>query len=267
MDKEFLIKPKKYLGQNFLKSGKDLNKIARALKIELGNIILEIGAGSGNLTKKILEQKPKKLIAIEKDKELVEILERKFIGYKNLKIINEDFLKLSIPKIIRGDYKIIGNIPYNISGKILRKLVDSKKYPELIVLTLQKELAQRITSKPPKMNLLAAIVQRIFEANIAGFISKQSFWPKPKVDSAILRLTPINRKLPKNFTKYADFVKILFSQPRKTLLNNLCDGLKRNKKMISKEQIRHILQNSGINPNNRPQNLSTENINKLANQF
>ncbi|MEX2033072.1 MAG: rRNA adenine dimethyltransferase family protein, partial [Candidatus Colwellbacteria bacterium] len=190
-------------------------------------------------------------------------------------IIEGDVLKI-LPRVIPDyllpstDYKLIGNIPYYITGHLLRKVGELEKKPKLIVFTIQKEVAERIVAEPPKMNLLAASVQFWGKPKIVGYVSKKSFRPQPKVDSAIIKITPYHlprhggvsdmkdgRKLAAE--KYYKFIKILFKQPRKTILNNLREGFK-----LSQKEIEKRLQKLEISPSLRPANLSMSDINKLT---
>jgi len=277
------MKPR--LGQHFLKNKENLRKIVKTLEIKAGETIIEIGAGHGELTKEIKKQNVKsKIIAIEKDKKLAEILKNSFANTKDsqgeyrenshhlsIEVIQGDALKI-LSSVVAGyqlsgvsgqmsDVKIVGNIPYYITGHLLRILSEIEPKPILVVLTIQNEVAERIAARPPKMNLLAAITQFWAEPKIIGYIPKKDFSPPPKVDSAILKLTlkthsPTDELKPKT---YYSFVKILFKQPRKTILNNLLAS-----KIALKPHLLKIFYNLGIEPNDRPQNLDVDKIQKLA---
>ncbi len=214
------------LGQVFLKNKKKIKKIIDSLELKPKETLIEIGAGYGQLTKEIIKRKLNlNLILIEKDKNCISVLKK--LNYFNnqvtilegdvLKILNNSFLK-TIPK----KYKIVGNIPYYLTGRLLRILSNLANKPEIIVFTVQKEVALRITAKAPKMNLLAAILQFWANSKIIDFIARKNFSPIPKVDSAILKIKPKKEKIDKEIIeKYYQFVKILFKQPRKTIFNNL----------------------------------------------
>ena len=266
------------LGQNFLINKKALEVIAQSLEVNDGETIIEIGPGHGELTEEILTKNKKiNLIAIEKDVKLAGFLRQKFSKNKNLEIIEGDALKF-LPSLIRdprsairnSNYKIAGNIPYYITGYLLRILGELKNKPSLAVLTIQKEVAERLAAKPPRMNLLAAAVQFWSEPEIIAYLPKEYFKPQPEVDSAILKLKTQNPKLSKLREKneeqkaaaYYRFIKIIFKQPRKTILNNLSDGLN-----LPKEEINKILAEEKIPPADRPQNLNVEQILKLSRKF
>src|SRR3989344_6086795 len=187
------------LGQHFLKNKAKIKKIVEALNLENGDTVIEIGPGHGELTDELgIMNNELRIIAIEKDKNLFKYLKNKFSQDKNIEIIEGDILKI-FPSIIHNssfiiqNYKIVGNIPYYITGYLLRILGELEKKPSLIVLTIQKEVAERICAirqaqGKPKMNLLAASVQFWAEPKIIGYISKKDFRPAPKVDSAIIKL-------------------------------------------------------------------------------
>ncbi len=261
------------LGQHFLKNKKYLKEIVEALELKDNDVIIEIGAGHGELTNIIIEKlkdskiKRFKLIAIEKDQSLVKSLQKNFACNKNIEIIEGDVLKI-IPEInnlailqsCNYKYKLVGNIPYYITGYLFRILANLDRKPILIVLTIQKEVAKRLCAKPPKMNILSASVNFWANTEIIDYIPKSAFQPQPKVDSAIIKLIPKSCILdPKS---YYSFIKALFKQPRKTILNNL-----REAKIIDLNNCREKLLKLNINPNSRPQDLAIEQIIKLSTLF
>jgi len=246
------------LGQHFLKNKKVAEKILQALEIKRKDIIIEIGSGHGELTKPLFElcqkNKCQKIIAIEKDTLLAKALKKKI----KAEVIEADALK-ALPSLTEKmknlKFKIVGNIPYYLTGKLLRIIAELKNKPSLIIFTLQKEVGLRICAQPPKMNLLAAAVQYWANPKIIGFISKKNFQPKPKVNSVIIKLLPINKnkKMVKP-EKYYKLIKILFKQPRKTILNNLINkkGAPKNLKL----KIIKKLEKLNIKPNQRAQELT-----------
>lgn len=259
---------KSKLGQNFLKNKSKLEKIAVSLDIKEGDVVVEIGPGHGELTGELrIKNHELRIIAIEKDKKLAAELKRKFRGDKNMEVIEGDVLEI-LPFMVYDssfmlhNYKIIGNIPYYITGYLLRVFEEIENKPELIVLTIQKEVAERIIAKPSKMNLLAASVQFWADAEILDYISKKDFDPVPEVDSAVIKLTTYNQQPTTEKKKnYYKFVKALFKQPRKTILNNL--------RLITDDQqlLTEKLKEAGVNPSDRPQNLSLKQIIELSEIF
>ena len=193
-------KAKKSLGQNFLKSEMALRKIIEAGEIKPDDIILEIGPGKGALTEKILE-KAEKVIAVEKDRELVKFLKGKFakeIAEKKLILIENDILEfdpLLISPLAGGEkYKIIANIPYNITGAILKKFLTEKNQPERMILMVQHEVAKRIVANDKKESILSISVKAYGEPKMIMKVPARYFSPSPKVDSAVISIKNISRR-------------------------------------------------------------------------
>ena len=255
------IKPKKSLGQNFLINQGVLEKIVRAAEVGPEDIVVEVGPGTGNLTKK-LSEKAKRVIAIEKDRRLIEDLKEKFKN-SNIEIIEGDILKFDPSRysLVASGYKIVANIPYYITSNFIRIIFENWPRPKLIVLTIQKEVAQRIVARPPNMNLLALSVQLYSDPKIVSYVSKGSFRPIPKVDSAVIKLTTHNQQLTTsekdNFFK---LTKAGFSGKRKQLINNLI----KNFDMI-REDLSKIFERIGIRQDARAESLSLEQWKKLIN--
>ena len=280
--KEILLKyetrASKGLGQNFLIDKNVLKKFIDSADIKPNDIILEVGPGIGTLTQE-LARWAGKVIAIEKDKKMCEILGETLKDFKNIKVINDDILKIVNWNFIENckepygesacgrqmkieNYKVVANIPYYITSPMIRKFLEAEKKPDFMVLMLQKEVAQRICSKPPDMSLLSVSVQFYAEPKIISYVSKNCFWPSPKVDSAIIKITPhrdpfsdsaIRERVSDNFFK---IVKAGFSQPRKQLVNNLA-GLKfLNGVKLDKYKTAGWLLRNSIAPNQRAETLN-----------
>ena len=256
---------KKSLGQNFLVNPHILDRIISAAEISKDDVILEVGPGTGNLTKKLAE-KAKKVIAIEKDGRLIEPLKQTFKDRPNVEIIGGDILNTKTDFVLQSPslsdkYKIVANIPYYITSNLLRTIFESWPKPKLIVLTIQKEVAQRIMAKLPHMNLLALSVQYYSKPEIIGYVSKNNFRPVPKVDSAIIRLGIRSQELGvrKDSKKLFSLMRMGFSEKRKQLAAVLSKKLK-----IKKEKILDALQKEGIDPKARAENLSLEQWQELT---
>ncbi len=261
--KKYQIRPSKRLGQNFLIDKSVIKKIIKAANLQPKDVVLEIGPGIGSLTQG-LAQKSKKVIAVEKDPKMCEILKETLKDFKNVRIIQGDILKENqelflptgdLPKggIMNQEYKIVASLPYYIVSPTIRIFLESPNRPKEMILIVQKEVAQRICSKPPKMNLLAISVQFYSITKILHYISKNSFWPSPKVDGAIIQIAPRintdNKQI--NTDLFFKIVKAGFSQPRKQLANNMANGLKLNKK-----QTNNWLLKNNIQPSQRAETLT-----------
>jgi len=211
------------LGQNFLVNLGVLDKIVAAAEINSNDTILEIGPGTGNLTEKLV-QKAGQVIAIEKDHRLIEGLAQKFGKNTGFKIIEGDILRLNLKDFTRFNlvsYKVVGNIPYYITSHLLRTIFEDWPMPKLIVLTIQKEVAQRIVAKPGQMSLLALMVQLHSDPKMVGMVSRGSFRPIPNVDSAIIKLTPSPKADKETIEKIMGLAKKAFAGKRKQLKNTL----------------------------------------------
>ncbi|MBU4298916.1 ribosomal RNA small subunit methyltransferase A [Patescibacteria group bacterium] len=269
--KKYKIRPSKGLGQNFLVDKGVLQKIVATAELKPDDIVLEIGPGIGNLTQE-LAKRVKKVIAIEKDIKMVEILKNVLDeqGIQNVEIINGDILKIQNSKFkIQNSYKVVANLPYYITSPVIRLFLEKVEVkPQQMVLMVQKEVAQRIVAQPPDMNLLAVSVQFYAKPEIISYVSKRAFWPSPKVDSAIIKIIP--RQFGKKATIVGNlprelFFKVVragFSHPRKQLLNNLASGLK-----LDKEKMKEWLLKNNIQPSQRAETLSVEDWLNLAKCF
>jgi len=208
---------KKKFGQNFLIDKNILRKISDLIPKENLNII-EIGPGDGRLTEYIIKKNPKKLTLIEKDSDLMNTLNKMFSKYKNVNILNLDFLKIEI----KNRYQlIISNLPYNISSQIIAKISLLNNPPDLLILMFQKEFAKRLTEK--KINSINSLVNCFYEINLKFEVSRNCFRPIPKVDSSVLLFIKKKDNLLERYEidKFIEFKRNLFSHKRKTLKNLL----------------------------------------------
>jgi len=226
---------KKSLGQNFLKSEAALRKIIEAGEINSNDVVLEIGPGKGALTKKLLE-KSGQVIAVEKDKELFEFLKIKFekeINSHSLTLVNGDILEFnsSAYGLKINAYKVIANIPYNITGAILKKFLTTKSQPERMVLLVQQEVAERIVTRDSKESILSISVKAYGTPKIVMKVGKRYFSPMPKVDSAVISIKNISREIFKKESvdeeKFWQIVKAGFAHKRKKVSSNLKNILKK----------------------------------------
>jgi len=247
--------PSKGMGQNFLINKKTLQTIIKAANLHPQDTVLEVGPGIGILTQELAQQ-VKQITAIEKDRNMVEILKETMKDYPNVEVLNQDILAFldsqnSFQK--SGSYKVVANIPYYLTSPLIRKLLESPHQPQEIILMVQKEVAQRITAAPPNMNLLAVSVQYYATPKIIAYVSKECFWPKPKIDSAIIRITPIQQSKDISYEKFFRIVRAGFSQPRKQLGNNFSQKLKMNR-----GEVEAWLSKNNIDPKQRAETLTTQ---------
>lgn len=250
-----MFRAKKSLGQNFIINKGVIEKIVNAAELNSNDLVVEIGPGTGNLTSGLIE-KAGRIIAVEKDTRLALELKIRFGKRAGVEIIEEDILKFNPQryKIRDTKYKILGNIPYYITSHLLKIIFDEWPKPELVVLTVQKEVAQRIVAQPPKMNLLALSVQFYAEPKIISYVSRGSFRPIPKVDSAILRLRPKDnlQLTTDNQQHFFKLIKKAFAGKRKQLKNTIGP---------------EILKNTGIKLESRPEELSLEDWIKISSNY
>jgi len=251
----------KRLGQNFLIDNNILNKIIDVANLSNQDTVLEIGSGLGTLTKE-LAQKAKKVITIEKDAKLIIILREALKDYNNIELIEADILRSDLCKGRTSklkDYKVVSNLPYYITSPVIRMFLESNNPPQEMVLMVQKEVAQRICARPPKMNLLAIATQFYAQPKIMFSVSKNSFWPRPKIDSAIIKISDIKKIKKEESKKFFQLVKAGFSSPRKQLANNLEKVLS-----IPRDQTKRALTKCGLPHQARAQVLTVENWKTLA---
>ena len=246
------------LGQNFLVNKEAIKKIVQKLKIAEKDLVVEIGPGKGALTFPLLKSKLRSLVAIEKDAELAEELIA--LKEKRLEVIIGDAL-VEMPAVASSlgglKYKLIGNLPYYITGYFFRTLAALDNKPELAVFMIQKEVAQRMTAEKGKMNLLAAAMQIWAEIKIEMTLGARDFKPEPKVSSAVISLKP-KVVAGVNLAQYYTFIKILFKQPRKTILNNLRAA------GYAKEIIEERMKEMKIKEEARAESLDLETIVKFS---
>jgi 16S rRNA (adenine1518-N6/adenine1519-N6)-dimethyltransferase len=242
----------KSLGQHWLQDKKVLQNIASYACIKPGDNILEIGSGLGSLTQILIDEKAN-IVAVELDSNLANSLKYHIReGQGTLEIINQDILKLDLEKLDKG-YKVVANIPYYLTSNLIRYLSESPNPPILAVLLMQKEVAERLASKPGDMSLLSVTAQMFFEAQLGEVVKAEYFIPSPKVDSKIVVLKKRTNPLFGNRDSYKLFrlVKAGFSEKRKKLRSSLSGGLR-----IDKNQADELLKRANIDRNLRAQNLS-----------
>ncbi|MBL8099220.1 MAG: ribosomal RNA small subunit methyltransferase A [Anaerolineales bacterium] len=259
--KQYGLRADKKLGQNFLQDDEALQKIIQAAEISADDFVLEIGPGVGSLTR-YLAASASTVTAVELDLDLLPPLKAVLKPYPNVKIVHGDILKINISEIITTpNYIVVANIPYNITSAIIRHLLESENKPKRIILTIQKEVAQRICEKPGDLSLLALSVQVYGKPSIHAIIPAESFHPIPKVDSAILRIDIYDEPLIEKdlLNTFFKLIKAGFAQKRKTLRNSLSSGLQ-----ISSQVAEGLLASAQIESMRRAETLSIEEWKRLC---
>ncbi len=276
------LRPSKGLGQNFLIDKAAVRKIIEAADIQPDDTVLEVGPGLGVLTQELAKM-AKRVIAVEKDRNMVEILKETLKDFKNVEVIygdiryflksdfliqhgmlNEKTFHVNVRKSNSPGYKVVGNLPFYLTAHLIRQFLErTEDGPLYAVFVVQKEVAQRICAKPPDQNLLAVSVQFYAEPKIISYISKNSFWPSPEVDAAIIKITPRTQNIQTSgVCTFFKIVKAGFSHPRKQLINNLSLGLD-----IDKEKTGEWLFENGIQPSRRAETLSVDDWRNLTKSF
>lgn len=254
----------RFLGQHFLKNKTVIAKIIGAIDVQPNEKIIEIGPGHGELTIPLAlaaQTIGGTIMAIETDEKLAEALAVQLQNLKitNVEIVHEDILtffkKYQTEKVGLGHFKLVGNIPYYLTGHLLRVVGELPTRPDRAVFMIQREVGERLAAEPPHMNRLAASVQFWAEPKIIVNIAKEDFSPPPQVASVVIALETHSRG---DATFYYSAVRMLFAQPRKTILNNLAAT------KAGKARIFEILEKLTIAPSLRPQDLSIKNISEIA---
>lgn len=253
----------KSLGQHFLIDRQVLDTIIAAAQLTRNDFIIEIGPGFGVLTFPLAERAGR-ILAIETDKKILKILKALGSGYTNIDLLPANILKIdnrqiyqryqtwSRTKGTKTSYKLVSNLPYYITSAILKQFLETKYRPDLIVVMVQQEVAQRIVAKPGDLTLLGVSVQLFGEPEIVQLVPKNAFWPMPEVDSAILKIVPFSQigHDIDDIRLFFRVVKAGFGERRKQLHNSLSGGLH-----LDDKNVRNLLAGIGIDPKTRAQDL------------
>jgi 16S rRNA (adenine1518-N6/adenine1519-N6)-dimethyltransferase len=254
--RQFDLKARKRLGQHFLIDSEVLQRILAAAELTAADTVLEIGPGQGVLTGE-LARRVKRVIAIELDDKLADHLKQATASSPNVAIINDDILKIDpadvVPKAEK--YKVVANLPYYITSPVLRHFLEASIKPALMVVMVQKEVAEAIVAGPGKRSLLSISVQFYGRPTIISRVPASAFYPAPEVDSAILRidLYPKPAVAVADADSFFETVRAGFANPRKQIANSLAYGLK-----ATKTDVAHMLEEAGIAPQRRPETLTLE---------
>ncbi len=250
--------PNKSLGQHWLKDRLILEAIADSIPIHKDDLVLEVGPGLGTLTS-VLLGRAKKVVAVEYDESLASKLPGQFPG-KSLQVVREDFLEFNLTELPSG-YKVVANIPYYITQKIIEALVGSSNRPLEMALLVQKEVAEKLSAKAGKMTLPSVKSQMLYDVHLGTRVPKEYFTPPPKVDSQVVvfKNKHVHKYVASNYDWLMRVVKAGFSSPRKKLSANLAGGL-----MLDKKLAVNVLESLGLSPDSRAQELSVDNWINLA---
>jgi 16S rRNA (adenine1518-N6/adenine1519-N6)-dimethyltransferase len=259
--RQFGLRPNRSLGQNFLVDPAALERVAAAAELAPGDLALEIGAGLGSLTR-LLARRARRVVAVELDQSLLPALRHVVSGFNNVEIVPGDILQLDPAALMgEGGYITAANIPYYITSAIFRRLLEARLRPRRLVLTVQREVAERICARPGELSLLALSVQVYGAPLIAARIPAGAFHPAPKVDSAVVRvdLAPEPRIAAERLGVFFSLARHGFAQKRKTLRNSLAAGL-----AWPAARTEALLAQAGIHPQRRAETLSLEEWGALA---
>ncbi len=256
------LAPKRSLGQNFLFDENVLAQIVNAAAVDEQDEILEIGPGLGSLSRQ-LAKRARRVVAVELDDRFLPILHTELVDFENVEILHGDILDQNLAQLFAGTYKVVANVPYYITGAILRYLLGGDHKPFTIVLTVQKEVAERITAVPPQMSLLAVSVQYYGQARVIRTVKAGAFWPRPEVDSAVVQIDLDSSTLfnPAMETKFFRIVRAGFSQKRKQLQKNL------RQLWLNKGEVSALLARAGIDGSRRAQTLSLDEWRAVTREF
>lgn len=249
------LRPSKGLGQHFLTDPVALERIVAAAELSERDWVLEIGPGLGHLTRKLVERAGQ-VVAVELDPAMVAALTEELGDRPNLRVVQGDILKLDVTELMEGHpFKVVANLPYYITSAVLRRLLEAALRPALIVVTVQREVAQRIVAGPGEMSLLAVSVQFYGRPRIVARIPAGAFYPPPKVESAVVRID-LYPQPPLEVEDVDSFFRVVqagFGQRRKQLKNALAHGLG-----CPVDAVAAALKRAGVDPRRRAETLSVE---------
>jgi len=259
--RKYELRPDKRLGQNFLIDPVALQRVVQAAGISAMDRVLEIGPGLGSLTR-YLASMARKVTAVELDRRLIAPLREVLAPFTNVDIVEGDILKVDLAKLLlEPGYLVVANIPYYITSAVIRHLLEARQRPKQMVLTIQREVADRICAGPGDMSLLALSVQVYGQPQIAAHIPAGAFYPAPTVDSAVVRVDVYDApRIPAPALEaFFRLAKAGFSQKRKNLRNSLSGGL-----AWPVAQVEQLLAEGGIDAKRRAETLSIDEWGKLA---
>jgi 16S rRNA (adenine1518-N6/adenine1519-N6)-dimethyltransferase len=249
---------RKGLGQHFLIDREAMQMVVAAAELTFEDIVIEVGPGLGFMTTE-LARRAGRVVAVELDSRLADALKQ--YQANNITIINDDILHIEPAMLIgTSGYKVVANLPYYITSAVLRRFIEASDKPQLMVVMMQREVAQAIAAKVGRMSLLSVSVQLYGQPEIVGYVPAHSFYPPPEVDSAILRITLHDRPVisAENSEDFFKLVRAGFTASRKQLANSLAQGLK-----MLKSQVLSILKEAGIAHQRRAETLTLDEWSRL----
>lgn len=264
--KTYDIRARKGLAQHFLVDGGVVKQILTAAGLSQSDTVVEVGPGLGVLTTELVKSAGR-IITIELDRKLAELLKSN-LSSDNLTVINEDILKIDPVQLLTAygisEYKVVANLPYYITGAVIRHFLETPVKPRLMVLMVQREVAKQITAKPGDMSLLSVSVQLYGRPEITAKVPARAFYPAPRVDSAVMRIDvyPRPQVAVNDVNEFFRLVKAGFSANRKQLINSLANGL-----VLPKVEVLPLLEKSGIDPKRRAETLTIGEWGKLFSVF
>ena len=262
---EYGLFPKKRLGQHFLMDRNILNKVIETAQVGKGDVVIEVGPGLGEMTL-ALARLAKQVIAVEIDPQLVEILKKKLADCPNVEVVRSDILKVDFRPFLEKEghpVKVVANLPYQISTPLLFRFIEAREVFSTFTLMLQKEVAQRMAASPGRKEYgrLSVLLQMFLDLSVRFFIPPSAFFPRPKVESAVVHLVwkekPMIEKNDEEWFKR--IVKACFGYRRKTLLNAL-----KHSELPLPESIESRMEKIGIDPRRRPETLAIDEFVRLA---
>jgi 16S rRNA (adenine1518-N6/adenine1519-N6)-dimethyltransferase len=260
--RQFDLRARKGLGQHFLVDGEVLGLITSAAALTPTDLVVEVGPGLGILTRE-LANRAGWVIAIELDDKLAALLKETLSSFDNVTIINDDVLKIEPEALLKEQkakfppatgYKVVANLPYYITSPVLRHFLEASYKPEIMIVMVQREVAEAIVAKPGGMSLLSVSVQFYGEPRIISYVPAQCFYPAPEVDSAVLRIDLYPQpKVAVDEEGFFDIVRAGFASPRKQVVNSLAQGLGR-----AKAGVLSLLERANIASQRRAETLTLE---------
>lgn len=255
------VGPRKELGQHHLLDQGAVARMVAAAELQPGEAVLEVGAGLGVITR-VLAPSAGRVVAVELDQRLIPVLQEELADYANVQIVQGDILALDPAELMGGPYKVVANLPYGLASAVLRQMLEARLPPQRMVVTAQREVAERIVARDGRLSLLAVSVQFYGQPRLLFRLHPHAFYPPPDVDSAVLRID-LHQQPPVQVDDVAEFFRVVragFCQPRKQLRNSLAAGLQLEPRIVE-EALREL----GLDPRLRAENLRLEDWARVAN--